>query len=40
MEHVKGRIGSFWGQSAISKKDSRIWKIYGKDSEDEIDNSF
>ena len=33
MEHVKGRVGSFWGQSAISGK-SRIYSIYSKGSVD------
>lgn len=34
MEHVKGRVGSFWGQSAISKK-SRM--TINDNSMDEID---
>lgn len=32
LEHVKGRVGSFWGQSAISGK-SRIMSICSKGGE-------
>ena len=41
LEHVKGRVGSFWGQSAISGK-SRIMSIYSKggDSAQDPDNSM
>ena len=35
MEHVKGRVGSFWGQSAISKKS----RMTINDSMDEINMS-
>ena len=36
MEHVKGRVGSFWGTSAASNK-SRVFSIYSKGSEQSKD---
>ena len=35
MEHVKGRVGSFWGQSALSGK-SRVMSIYSSKFDDNI----
>ena len=41
MEHVKGRVGSFWGQSAISAKErGRIFSIKSRDSNLDADNSI
>jgi len=37
LEHVKGRVGSFWGQSAISGK-SRIMSIYSKGGDSNVDS--
>jgi len=34
MEHVKGRVGSFWGASAVSNK-SRVYSIISKASEND-----
>ena len=39
LEHVKERVGSFWGQSAISGK-SRVFSIYSKASNDNGDTSM
>ena len=41
MEHVKGRVGSFWGQSAISQR-SRMISIYSRGDSgvyDDVNNS-